>query len=69
MATKTKHQAKIITLEELRTLRYPLPDSWKKAAGMLKRHRKALERHMRDIRKEWDRPRPYVPLKPKRKRQ
>lgn len=36
MATKTKQQARIITPEQLSTLRYPLPDSWKRAAGMLK---------------------------------
>jgi len=48
-------QAKVVTPEEVEKLRYPLPESWKKAAGLLRHKRKALERHLKTIRSEWDR--------------
>lgn len=33
----------------------PIPESWYKARGILKKKRKALEKHLKDIRNEWDR--------------
>lgn len=48
-------QAKVITAKELPYLRYPLPKSWKKAAGLLRHKNKALEEHLRKVRDEWDR--------------
>jgi len=54
MAIKTQ-QAKIITLEQLRIRRHPLPESLIKAAGLMRHKRKALERHLAKIRREWDR--------------
>ena len=44
-----------MTPKELVSLRYPLPESWKKAAGLLKNKRKALEQHLKRVRLEWDR--------------
>lgn len=32
----------------------PIPESWYKARGILKKKRKALEKHLRDIRHDWD---------------
>lgn len=49
--------AKILTVKDIEKLHYPLPASWAKAAGLLKHHRKDLERHLKKIRSEWDRPR------------
>jgi hypothetical protein len=52
----TNHQgAKIITRKELAELRYELPKSWRKAAGLLRGKRKALEAHVKQVRREWDR--------------
>lgn len=53
MTTKTKG-ARIITLEELPTLRYPLPASWKKAAGMLRGRKIDPVKYQRQIRAEWE---------------
>lgn len=39
--------------KELTTLRYVLPESWIKAAGMLRHRKKGLERHLRKVRREW----------------
>ena len=50
-----KQQATILSPEEVKHLRYPLPESWKKAAGLLRKKRKALERHLQTVRKEWGR--------------
>ena len=57
MATKVtqRKQAKIITLDELRTMRYPLPASWKNAIGILKGKNIDPVSYQREIRKEWDR--------------
>lgn len=52
---KKNGQARIIRSEELATLRYPLPESLLKAAGLLKNRRKALERHLKKVGGEWDR--------------
>lgn len=48
-------RAKVIKPRELATLRYPLPESWKKAAGLLK-GRKLIDpvEYQRTIRKEWE---------------
>jgi len=51
MANNT--QAKIITPQELTRLRHPLPQSWVKAAGLLRHKRKALEQHLKKVRSEW----------------
>ncbi|MEK7541814.1 MAG: hypothetical protein AAB533_03130 [Patescibacteria group bacterium] len=55
MTTKMASRAKIITLEQLRTVRQPLPASLLRAAGLMRHKRKALERHLAKIRREWDR--------------
>ena len=47
--------AKIITRKELAELRYELPKSWRKAAGLLRDRREALEEHLKRVRSEWDR--------------
>ena len=56
MMTKTqnKNRARVITVEELRTLRYPLPASWKRAAGMLKGKKIDPVKYQRQIRAEWE---------------
>ena len=51
---KNNGQATILTPEELREYKVPLPASWKKAAGLLRKKRKDLERHLETVRKEWD---------------
>lgn len=43
------------TLEGLYKLRYHIPESWKRAAGLLSRKRKSLENHVRRVSLEWDR--------------
>ena len=50
-----KQEATILTPEEVKHMHYPLPESWKKAAGLLRGKRKALELHLKTVRKEWDR--------------
>lgn len=55
MTNKTK-QAKVVTPEEAKNIRYPLPASMKRAAGLLRHRRKDLERHLKKTRQEWDRP-------------
>lgn len=52
MATKMR-QAQIITPEELPVLQRPLPQSWVNAAGMLRHHKKAMQRHLQKVRREW----------------
>lgn len=52
MVTKT-NGAKIMTPKELTTLRYVLPESWIKSAGMLRHRKKELARHLRKIHREW----------------
>ena len=49
------NKAQIITVQDLPKLRYPLPESWRKAAGLLKHKRKELEAHLEEVRNEWDR--------------
>ena len=52
---KNSNQATILTPKEAMEYKTPLPASWKKAAGLLRKKRKALERHLETVRKEWDR--------------
>jgi hypothetical protein len=54
MPTKTTEQAKILTLQQLKTMRYPLPQSWLNVAGILKGGKKvnALV-YQKRIRKGW----------------
>ena len=48
-------RARILTPEAMRELRYDLPKSWIRAAGLLQHKRRALERHLRTVRREWER--------------
>ena len=48
-----KQQATILTPKEAGQV--PLPKSMKEAAGLLVKKRKALERHINQLRKEWER--------------
>ncbi len=43
----------MITRKELAELRYELPKSWRKAAGLLHDKREALEGHLKRVRSEW----------------
>lgn len=52
MANGTK--AKILTPEQAEKFRYPLPKSLIRAAGLMRHKRKALEKHLEQVRKEWD---------------
>jgi len=54
MPIKTLNEAKVITPLQLKTLRYPLPQSWIKVAGILKGKKKvnALS-YQKQIRKGW----------------
>jgi len=47
--------AKILTHRDSAKLHYPLPKSWTHAAGLLRRKKKTLERHLERVRREWDR--------------
>ncbi len=49
-----KQEATILTVKELEQRRIELPQSWKKAAGLLRHKRKALEKHVKAVRLEWD---------------
>lgn len=46
---------KVITPEKMYELKYPVPKSWLKAAGILKHKKRQLERHIERVRLEWDR--------------
>jgi hypothetical protein len=48
-------QATIIKIEELPKLRRSLPKSWIQAAGLLRHKKKELEKHLKEIRAEWER--------------
>lgn len=56
MKTDTKTKTNVLTAEDVKYLRYPLPESWKKAAGMLKGRKNLVDpvRHQRTIRQEWE---------------
>ena len=49
------NKAQIITVQDLPKLRYPLPESMIKAAGLMRHKRKELEEHLEQVRNEWDR--------------
>lgn len=46
--------AKVLTREELRVRERPLPQSLIKAAGLLRHRKKDLERHLEQVRQEWE---------------
>ena len=54
--THTKTKARVLTAEDVKNIRYPIPESWKKAAGMLKRRKHLVDplKYQRSIRKEWE---------------
>lgn len=52
---QAQRQATVLTPEEVKKIRLPLPASMGKAAGLLRQKRNALERHLTQVRKEWDR--------------
>lgn len=52
---KNGNQATILTPKEVTEYKTPLPASWKRAVGLLRRKRKALEQHLKTVRKEWGR--------------
>jgi len=56
MNTATMQQARILTVEELKTWRRPLPKGWNEAAGMLKGDKRILDpvAYQKTIRKEWE---------------
>lgn len=49
-----KHQAQIIALDQIGTLRTKLPASWTNAIGILKGKKIDPVKYQRSIRKEWD---------------
>ena len=49
------NKAQILKVEDLPKLRYALPDSLIKAAGLMRHKRKELEDHIEQVRNEWDR--------------
>lgn len=56
MKTTTKIKHNVLTAEDVKHLRYPLPESWKKAAGMLKGRKNLVDpvKYQRNIRQEWE---------------
>lgn len=46
-------QTKIVTPQKMYNLKLAIPNSWLKAAGILKNKRKQLEKHVSKIRLEW----------------
>lgn len=51
-------KAKTLTLHA-KTVQWSAPPSWRRAVGILKGKSKAIERHIKTIRAEWDRRIPY----------
>ena len=51
---------KPITPVQLKQMVYQIPESWKKAAGMLRDRQRALEKHLEQVRDEWDNRTPRV---------
>lgn len=47
-------QTKILSPEKITTLRIPLPQSWLRAAGILKKRKINPLDYQRQIRKEWE---------------
>ncbi len=55
MSTTTLKQARIITPQELETMRYPVPQSWLNVAGILKGKKKVSAlAYQKQIRKTWE---------------
>ena len=54
MKTNTQTKTRIHTSEDAKHLRYPLPESWKKAAGMLKHKKVNALAYQKRVRAEWD---------------
>jgi hypothetical protein len=56
MATLKQPRGRILTVEDVRYLRYPIPESWKKAAGLLKSRKNLTNplKYQRHVRKEWE---------------
>ena len=58
MATATssrqKKGATILSVSQYMKRKRLLPESWYRGAGMAKHHKKALEAHLRKVKKEWD---------------
>lgn len=56
MNTATLQQARILTVEELKTWRRPLPKGWREAAGMLKGNTSILDpvAYQKAVRQEWE---------------
>jgi hypothetical protein len=52
-------EAKIITPQEIDQMEQQLPESWKKAAGLLRSKKNDLEKHLKRVRKEWDQKQSY----------
>lgn len=50
-------KAQILSIKDLPKLRYPVPESWTRAAGLMRHKRKELEKHLEEVRNEWDRKR------------
>lgn len=51
---KTQQKAKIVKAEDLKNIRYPLPESWKKAIGILKNKKIDPLQYQKQIRKGWE---------------
>lgn len=55
LANMTNHKgAKILTVEEVDKLQYPLPKSWIRAAGLLKHKKIDPVKYQKKIRLEWE---------------
>ncbi|HLD60774.1 MAG TPA: hypothetical protein VJA27_01425 [Patescibacteria group bacterium] len=52
-----KNISRIVKSAKLTRLNAALPQSWGKAAGLMRGKRKALQQHISKIRREWDRER------------
>ena len=48
-------QAQTITPKKIYGIKYSIPKSWVRAAGILKHKKKQLEKHISNTRLEWDR--------------
>jgi len=56
MNTATMPQARILTIEDVKTWRKPLPKGWREAAGMLKGDKRIPDpvAYQKTIRREWE---------------
>ena len=55
--SKTENIARVVRADMAYAVRRELPKSWTKAAGMLLSRKLKLEKHVRNVRKEWVRAR------------